>query len=126
MLNCRTGDRAGKARSFQRVNADEWLNKKGAWDNSYEATFGNGGWGAGAQAVLGQVCMPSADPLQVHTCSCQKYFCHPVMPTACACVPDQVRGKDFRHEKTKKKRGTYRGGQIDHNINSFRFESDDE
>ncbi|KAJ6742024.1 LIS1 HOMOLOGY MOTIF SRP40-RELATED [Salix viminalis] len=25
----------------------------------------------------------------------------------------QVRGRDFRHEKTKKKRGTYRGGQID-------------
>ena len=38
----------------------------------------------------------------------------------------QVRGKDFRHEKTKKKRGTYRGGQIDHSVNSFKFESDDE
>jgi hypothetical protein len=24
-----------------------------------------------------------------------------------------VRGKDFRHEKTKKKRGAYRGGSID-------------
>jgi hypothetical protein len=24
-----------------------------------------------------------------------------------------VRGKDFRHEKTKKKRGSYRGGAID-------------
>ena len=24
-----------------------------------------------------------------------------------------VRGKDFRHEKTKKKRGSYRGGSID-------------
>lgn len=38
----------------------------------------------------------------------------------------QVRGKDFRHEKTKKKRGTYRGGAIDNAINSFKFESDDE
>eukprot|EP00281_Chroomonas_sp_CCMP1168_P020898 CAMPEP_0206228048 /NCGR_PEP_ID=MMETSP0047_2-20121206/8957_1 /ASSEMBLY_ACC=CAM_ASM_000192 /TAXON_ID=195065 /ORGANISM="Chroomonas mesostigmatica_cf, Strain CCMP1168" /LENGTH=236 /DNA_ID=CAMNT_0053651257 /DNA_START=49 /DNA_END=759 /DNA_ORIENTATION=+ len=38
-----------------------------------------------------------------------------------------VRGKDFRHEKTKKKRGTYRGGPIDMNSNSIKFEdSDDE
>ena len=43
-----------------------------------------------------------------------------------SCVPGQVRGRDFRHEKTKKKRGTYRGGQIDHSVNSFKFESDDE
>ena len=36
-----------------------------------------------------------------------------------------VRGKDFRHEKTKKKRGSYRGGTIDENaINSIDFESD--
>ena len=39
----------------------------------------------------------------------------------------QVRGKDFRHEKTKKKRGSYRGGIIDHaTVNSFKFDSDDE
>ena len=25
----------------------------------------------------------------------------------------RVKGKDFRHEKTKKKRGSYRGGKID-------------
>ncbi len=30
----------------------------------------------------------------------------------------QVRGKDFRHEKTKKKRGSYRGGTIDINAAS--------
>lgn len=45
----------GAPRAFQRVKAEEWLDKKGAWDNSYEATFGNSGWGAGAQAILGQV-----------------------------------------------------------------------
>ncbi len=45
----------GKGRAFQRVNAEEWLGKKGAWDNSYKATFGDSGWGAGAQAILGQV-----------------------------------------------------------------------
>ena len=45
----------GPQRAFQRVRADEWLDKKGAWDNSYEATFGDSGWGAGAQAILGQV-----------------------------------------------------------------------
>ncbi|KAG7966069.1 hypothetical protein I3843_08G031500 [Carya illinoinensis] len=39
----------------------------------------------------------------------------------------QVRGRDFRHEKTKKKRGTYRGGQIDLQSHSIRFNySDDE
>ena len=38
----------------------------------------------------------------------------------------QVRGKDFRHEKTKKKRGTYRGGAIGDAVNSFKFESDED
>jgi hypothetical protein len=38
-----------------------------------------------------------------------------------------VRGKDFRHEKTKKKRGSYKGGNIDPNATfSYKFESDDE
>ena len=32
-----------------------------------------------------------------------------------------VRGKDFRHEKTKKKRGSYRGGEIDVGSNSFKY-----
>ena len=35
--------------------------------------------------------------------------------------------RDFRHEKTKKKRGTYRGGQIDLQSHSIKFNySDDE
>ena len=55
-LLCCRNDRAPRA--FQRVKAEEWLGKKGAWDNSYEATFGNSGWGAGAQAILGQVSIP--------------------------------------------------------------------
>jgi len=34
-----------------------------------------------------------------------------------------VRGKNFRHEKTKKKRGTYRGGTINYNvIRSVKFD----
>lgn len=39
-----------------------------------------------------------------------------------------TRGKGFKHEKTKKKRGTYKGGAIDVNaVNSVRFpDSDDE
>ncbi|XP_012077880.1 suppressor protein SRP40 isoform X2 [Jatropha curcas] len=42
-------------------------------------------------------------------------------------VLGQVRGRDFRHEKTKKKRGTYRGGQIDLHSHSVKFNySDDE
>lgn len=43
------------AAAFQRVKAEEWVGKKGAWDNSYRASFGESGWGAKAQAVLGQV-----------------------------------------------------------------------
>ncbi|KAM7469171.1 hypothetical protein LguiA_007354 [Lonicera macranthoides] len=38
----------------------------------------------------------------------------------------QVRGRDFRHEKTKKKRGSYRGGQIDLNSHSIKFNYSDE
>ena len=81
------------AKAFQRVKADEWIGKKGSWNNTYEATFGAGGWGFKAQQILGQ-----------------------------------VRGKDFRHEKTKKKRGTYRGGSIDPTARfSYKFsDSDDE
>lgn len=33
-----------------------------------------------------------------------------------------TRGKSFRHEKTKKKRGSYRGGQISMEVNSIKFE----
>ena len=33
----------------------------------------------------------------------------------------QVRGKDFRHEKTKKKRGSYTGGNITMASNSFKY-----
>ena len=35
-----------------------------------------------------------------------------------------TQGKSFRHEKTKKKRGSYRGGQINTGINSIKFDSD--
>ena len=34
----------------------------------------------------------------------------------------QVRGKDFRHEKTKKKRGSYTGGSITLASNSFKYD----
>ena len=35
-----------------------------------------------------------------------------------------TRGKSFRHEKTKKKRGSYRGGVIDMSVHSIKFDSD--
>ncbi|KAJ7979387.1 nucleolar and coiled-body phosphoprotein 1-like [Quillaja saponaria] len=41
-------------------------------------------------------------------------------------VLGQVRGRDFRHEKTKKKRGTYRGGLIDLQSHSIKFNYSDE
>ncbi|KAI6218007.1 SRP40, C-terminal domain-containing protein [Aphelenchoides fujianensis] len=36
-----------------------------------------------------------------------------------------VRGKNFRHEKTKKKRGTYAGGRISMEVNSIKFDESD-
>ena len=39
--------------------------------------------------------------------------------TQCHCT-----GKSFRHEKTKKKRGSYRGGQINTQVCSIKFDSD--
>lgn len=41
-------------------------------------------------------------------------------------VLGQVRGRDFRHEKTKKKRRSYRGGQIDLQSHSIKFNYTDE
>lgn len=53
------GDRNGSggtaAKAFKRVVDEEWLGHKGAWDNSYEATFGAAGWGAKASATLQMV-----------------------------------------------------------------------
>lgn len=34
----------------------------------------------------------------------------------------KVKGKQFKHEKTKKKRGSYTGGIISTNVKSFKFE----
>ena len=90
----------GGPRAFQRVKAEEWLGKKGAWDNSYQATFGNDGWGAGAQAILGQVSTPVfhtifsltcnanspifAAPCEEHVfCGCMHSHCLPADLSAC-------------------------------------------
>ena len=35
-----------------------------------------------------------------------------------------TKGKSFKHEKTKKKRGSYRGGDINMGVNSIKFDSD--
>eukprot|EP00041_Stephanoeca_diplocostata_P010363 m.164978 g.164978 ORF g.164978 m.164978 type:complete len:261 (+) comp18119_c0_seq2:75-857(+) len=71
---------------FRRVKEEEVVVHDSLADNTYEGTFGAGGWGAKASADL-----------------------------------IVTRGKSFRHEKTKKKRGSYRGGTIDiHTVNSER------
>ncbi len=36
----------------------------------------------------------------------------------------KTQGKSFKHEKTKKKRGSYRGGAIDQSVCSIKFDSD--
>merc|ERR1712168_560150 len=35
-----------------------------------------------------------------------------------------TQGKSFKHEKTKKRRGSYRGGAIDNGVHSVKFDSD--
>ena len=169
-----SGKEGTAARAFQRVKADEWLDKRGSWDNSYEGTFGRNGWGWKAQEVLGKVgaggwavlgcvlgagvaeeqvqppctCCGCAQDLSslveerlqaagwgqqsvparlpAPACAlvclqlCLSLACLPAHPFCCA----QVRGKDFRHETTKKKRGSYKGGEIDpHARCSYKFES---
>lgn len=189
-----SGREGTAARAFQRVKADEWLNEKGSWDNSYEGTFGRNGWGWKAQEVLGKVRAllgrggglrgrgaklgaPGGEagsrwpPCLMRMCQgwlagCRATACSaplrlraggvqcavgpaapgrqgcaharhgasmrcPRTPPGCAALAVhsclQVRGKDFRHEKTKKKRGSYKGGEIDpHARCSYKFESDDE
>ena len=86
----------GSARSpgtpFERIDNEKWMNSikdDRLKDNSYEGTYGDGGWGAKASQKL-----------------------------------VQVRGKDFRHEKTKKKRGGYRGGTVDMGSNSIKYHYD--
>ena len=37
-----------------------------------------------------------------------------------------TKGKSFRHEKTKKKRGSYKGGAISTSVNSIKFEDNDD
>jgi len=36
-----------------------------------------------------------------------------------------TKGKSFRHEKTKKKRGGYKGGNINTSVNSIKFDDSD-
>lgn len=55
MLACMAAAQGTAAAAFQRVKDDEWLGKKGSWDNSYVGTFGENGWGFRAQQVLGAV-----------------------------------------------------------------------
>ncbi len=93
----KTGPKAERIQGspFKRVKEGEWMDKVGVLsevDNSYEARFGEGGYGAKANEKL-----------------------------------RTVRGKDFRHEKTKRKRGTYRGGVIDTGSGtSFKFAASDD
>ena len=60
VLGNASGRGSTAARAFKRVNDEEWLGKKGAWDNSYEAKFGNSGYGAKASQTLLQVTAPHA------------------------------------------------------------------
>ncbi len=41
-------------------------------------------------------------------------------------VLSTVRGKDFRHEKNKRKRSTYRGGNISLDSKSFKYDDEEE
>ena len=72
-------------------------------------TYGTGGWGAKASEVL----------IKVYSCV---IMCCRVIVVFNTFVKIQTRGKSFRHEKTKKKRGTYRGGKIDFKVMSIKLD----
>ncbi|KAJ4839664.1 hypothetical protein Tsubulata_048127 [Turnera subulata] len=100
------------ANRFQRVKVEEVVfTDERLQDNSYWAKDGaDSGYGAKAQEVLGQVRGRYVFQLSLLYIFVQT-----------------DRFWDFRHEKTKKKRGTYRGGQIDLQSHSVKFNySDDE
>jgi len=90
---------AAKSKPFTRVDSDHWgeiVRKEGTnADNSYQAVFGNAGFGAKSSEKL-----------------------------------LQVRGKGFRHEKTKRKRSfngfSRNGGRIGTESNSTKYSYDDD
>ncbi|KAG6401657.1 hypothetical protein SASPL_138521 [Salvia splendens] len=95
------------AKAFQRVKIDEveFVDDR-LQDNSYWAKDGaETGYGAKAQEVLGQVKGSSGN-------------------LAFDLILIYIRG--FRHEKTKRKRGSYRGGQMDLQSHSVKFNYFDE
>ena len=47
-----------------------------------------------------------------------------IVPSSISAKLYFISGKSFRHEKTKKKRGTYKGGTIDTSVCSIKFDSD--
>ena len=53
----------------------------------------------------------------------ERFLIHCVMCVKCEGVM-VCAGKSFRHEKTKKKRGSYRGGIIDTQVYSIKFDSE--
>ena len=84
----------GVPKRFSRIDVEKEISRinPALMNNSYQAAFGEDGYGAKASA---------------------KFVA--------------VRGKDFRHEKTKAKRGTFRGlGPITSSSNSYKYPSSSE
>ena len=133
---------------FRRVPADTMVDPKLA-DNSFEAKAGSkGAWGEKANKDLkftkgmwgekGGSCyhgggggdsvrvVQPTHPASIHNPhfdlfpSCTGLSLLSLPPL----LPSPSSGKLFRHEKTKKKRGSYRGGPIDTQVYSHKFESD--
>lgn len=95
-------------------------------------TFGSSGYGAKASEKLMKVrlvlCMEvrwwvyvwGIDSIQPLLKSIDRGIAHTIYTNKIN--TNQVRGKDFRHEKTKKKRGNYRGGTITLQSHSIKFD----
>lgn len=78
------------AKAFQRVKAEEWINKRAAKDNSYKGTFGSSGWGAKAQEVLGKVSYNSGIFQTYHIDFKAQSHCHLVLSNISGLYTDSL------------------------------------
>ncbi|KAJ8433444.1 hypothetical protein Cgig2_017404 [Carnegiea gigantea] len=115
-------------KAFQRVKAEEvkFIDDR-LKDNSYWAKDGaDSGYGAKAQEILGQV-RGRRNTYGWGGMERSGKEWNRIRSNDIFLVGVGRNGnRGFRHEKTKKKRGTYRGGQIDLQSHSIKFNYDDE
>ena len=97
---------------FRRVVAETIEVNPNLTDNSANSSFDT--WGAKVRTEFRN--KGPCSLIMIRSCL--------IRPQYCQATADLIvtRGKSFRHEKTKKKRGSYKGGPINTGVASFKFE----